>query len=104
MGLRPALSRYALRKSRRFIHGICLLAHPGHPTVNKFLVFALEFIGLLVCHIQLEIQRCHLVLEILPRVLVKHKSLEPGFKVHKVLSYLEQFCLSFQFLISILEA
>lgn len=50
---------------RGIVHRIGFLAHSCHPTVNELLILVLEPVGLFLGHVELEIQCCHFILEIL---------------------------------------
>lgn len=47
------------------IHGVCLLGHSLHPSVDELLVLLLDPIPLFFSHGELQIKRNHLVLDLL---------------------------------------
>jgi hypothetical protein len=53
------------RKIRCIIHGIRLLTHFRHPPRHQLPVFPFDVVRALLRHIELKIQRSHLVLEVL---------------------------------------
>lgn len=54
-----------LREFGLCVHRVRLLTHALHPSVNQLLVLLLKLLGILLCHIELEVKRYQLVLDVL---------------------------------------